>query len=79
MKKEILPAEKFLNELIIDKQDVYQNLIEQGETEEEILQRILDFIDQQPSIIKRNGINLKVHKDVVIEFFGLKDGVCKTF
>ena len=74
-----LPAEKFLYALINGEQSVYQNLIEQGESEEEILQRILDFIDEQPSIIKRNGVNLKVHKDVVIEFFGLKDGVCKTY
>jgi len=78
MKKEILPAEKFLNELIIDKQDVYQNLIEQGETEEEILQRILDFIDQQPSIINKQGVNVKVRKDIVIEYYGLEDGICKS-
>lgn len=77
MKKDIVPAEKFLKDLFGEKNDVYKNLILQGETEEEITQRILDLIDTLPSTVDSKG--RKIHKDLVIEYYGFKDGDCKTF
>lgn len=90
MKKEIIPAEKFLKDILpkckhledlLPEEGVYQNLINKGETNKEITQRILDFIKQlyncdntDKMLFKYNARN----EEMLIYRYGLLDNEYKT-